>query len=100
MNAMPTKEDCARAAKVTEALAKERFPPDKIVRVEVELDDYDYDDPTLWITVVLDTPVGVLLDLDASIKFKGDLRPKLEEDGIFAFPVVIYESIEEVEYAV
>ena len=96
MNAMPTKEDCARAAKVTEAFVKERFPPDKIVRVEVELDDYDYDDPTLWITVVVDTPVGVLLDLDASIRFKSDLGAKLEENGIFAFPVATLESYAEV----
>ena len=96
MNAMPTKKDCARAAKVTEALAKERFPPDKIVRVEVELDDYDYDDPTLWITLVVDTPIGIPLDTEASIKFKGDLRPRLEENGIFAFPVATLESYAEV----
>ena len=96
MNAVPTKEDCARAAKITEAFAKERFPPDKIVRVEVELDDYDHDDPTLWITVVVDTPVGGLLDLDASIRFKSDLGAKLEENGIFAFPVATLESYEEV----
>ena len=96
MNAMPTKEDCAKAAKVTETLAKERFPEDKIVRVEVELDDYDYDDPTLWIYVVVDTPIGVPLDIDASIKFKSDLGEKLEENGIFADSVVTYKSYEEV----
>ena len=61
----------------------------------MELDDNDYDDPTLWITVVVDIPVGVLLDLDASIRFKSDLGAKLEENGIFAFPVATLESYAE-----
>lgn len=99
MDAVPTKEDCAKAAKVTESFAKERFPDAKIVRVDVELDDYSEDKPLLWLYIVLDTPIGVHLDKKASIEFQMDLDPKLRENGIFADSVVTYESYEEEENA-
>ena len=49
----------------------------------------------MWLYIVLDTPIGVLLDKKTSIKFQMDLDPKLRENGIFADSVVTYESCEE-----
>ena len=61
----------------------------------MELDDYDCVDPALWITLDVDTPIGVPLDIDACIRFKSDLGAKLEENGIYAFPVATLEPYEE-----
>ena len=45
-----TKEECAKAAKAINALAKKRFPEARIVRVEVTGSDDSYDNhPLVWI---------------------------------------------------
>ena len=70
MGGIPTAEDCAIAAKVTEALAVERFGNEaRIARVEVEPDD-DPDDPTLRIRLVAETPGETQLNDDARMDFR------------------------------
>ena len=96
MEDVPTKEDCVKAAKLTEALAKERFPESRVVRVEVEPSDELDEHALLWIRLALNTPGGALPDTKAHGRFNFELRPMLEENGIFARPVPALDSYAEV----
>ena len=92
-----TKEECAKAAKAINALAKKRFPEARIVRVEVTGCDDSYDNhPLVWIRVVVDTPGDAMLDVRSMIDFERDLDPALEGIGIFATPIPSYDSYAEV----
>ena len=96
MGGIPTAEDCAIAAKVTEALANERFGNEaRIDRVEVEPDN-DPDDPTLWIRLVVETPGEAQLNVDARIDFRLDLGSALSDKGIQAFPALSFVSYAEI----
>ena len=96
MNGIPTAVDCAIAAKVTEALANERFGNEaRIDRVEVKPDD-DPDYPAMWIRVVVETPGEAHLDTDARLDFQSDLSAALEENGILAFPILGFVSYAEI----
>ena len=97
MGGIPTSEDCAIAAKVTEALAIERFGNEaRIDRGEVVPDD-DPDDPALWIRLVVETPGEALLSVDTSLDFRLDLGSALRHHGIHAFPALSYASYAEIE---
>ena len=96
MSGIPTAEDCAEAAKVTEALANERFGNEaRIERVEVRPDD-DPDYPAMWIRIVVDTPGESLLDIDAVLGFNRDLSPALVKKGIDALPITGFVSYAEI----
>ena len=96
MGGIPTAVDCAIAAKVTEALANERFGNEaRIDRVEVEPDN-DPDDPTLWIRLVVETPGEAQLNVDARIDFRLDLGSALSDKGIQAFPALSFVSYAEI----
>ena len=96
MEDVPTKEDCVKATKLTEALARERFPKSRVVRVEVEPSDELDEHALLWIRVVLDTPGGALPDTKDHSQFNFELGPMLEENGIFPRPVPALVSYAEV----
>ena len=97
MDVALSKEECAKAAKAINALAKKRFPEARIVRVEVTGSDDSYDNhPLVWIRVVVDTPGGAMLNVSAMLDFQMDLRPALEGIGIFATPIPSFDSYAEV----
>lgn len=95
MDGIPTAEDYAKAAKVAEALANERFGNEaRIDRVEVKPDD-DPDYPAMWIRIVVETPGEAQMDIDARIGFRSDLSSALEEKGINALPILGFVSYAE-----
>ena len=96
MNGIPSAEDCAKAAKLTEALANEHFGNEaRIDRVEIKPDD-DPDYPAMWIRVVVETPGEALLNIDSVRGFRRDLSPALEEKGIHALPILGFVSYAEI----
>ena len=93
MDAMPTSEDCARVAKLVETLANKHFGDEaRIVRAEVkaEADPDPEFGSQLWIRVVVDTPGGAHLNVDAKILFNRELYDKLVELGIVAYPILTF----------
>ena len=96
MDALPTKEDCAKAAKAVEKVAIRLFPELRVVRVKVEA-GRDYEgDPVLWTYVVVDSPGEVPPNSKGMFDFWSHLQPLLEEMGISAPTVMTYQSINEV----
>ena len=96
MATKPSKEDCAKAAKVADALARECFPDMNIVRVMVGADFGSDGEPVLSIRVVFDIPKDSLVDFDAHVRFVDNLHIRLQEAEVFAFPVPYYALLSEI----
>ena len=90
MDRLPTDQECAKVEKLIEAATKQRFPEAEILGVTVEglLDRYNHD-PYYHVRVVFDTPSGEL-DIAKTLSTARNLRPKLEEAGLFGYPIVKY----------
>lgn len=95
METMPSEEDCAKAAKVVETVARESFPKTEIMRVKVDGGPGSDGEPVLWIRILVDIPVGAPIDIDAHTRFQSNLAPKLREVGIYAFPVSYFDLVSE-----
>ena len=96
MDALPTKEECAKVAKAVEKIAIRLFPELRVVRVSVEARRDHEGDPVLWTYVVVDSPGEVPPNTEGLLNFRSHLRPYLEELGISADPVMTYQSYKEV----
>lgn len=96
MYKLPTEEDCEKAGKLVEAIARTAFPNVRIVRSEVEA-DWDHDgDPVLWVRVVVDFPPGEeRLDPSTGAHMRLQVFRELQKTGIDAYAVVTFASYAE-----
>ena len=99
MATKPSEEECAKAAKVADALVRECFPNMKIARVMVGADFGSDGEPVLSIRIVIDIPKDSHIDFDAHVRFVDNLQLRMQESGIYAFPVPYFALLSEMENA-
>ena len=90
MDATPTEEDCAKVEKVVKVSSIKHFPDANIVRVEAKgaVDDHD-GDPIYRVRVIYDSSFDSI-PAERAVSFSTAVQPKLEELGLYGFPVILY----------